>query len=308
MAKRDYYEILGVSKNATPEEIKKAYRSIALKNHPDRNPGNKQAEDTFKEASQAYEVLGDPEKRKKYDQYGHAAEGIHDGNFDQWFQGFRNGQYQGENFGPGGFGGGNFGGGFSDIFGDIFGELFGQGSSSGHQGFQTTQQKGRDVEYNTEISFDKAALGGDLEVRVQGHQLRVKIPAGVDTGSRIKLAGKGQSASQGGRPGDLYLVLKVKPHPLFEREGSNLYYEVPINFSQAALGTELEVPTLQDKVRLKIPPGTQSHSVLRLRGKGIQNSQKRTTGDLHVRVIVKTPVKLTSSQRQLFQELEKLSS
>ncbi len=308
MAKRDYYEVLGVSKNASPEEIKKAYRNIALKNHPDRNPGNKRAEEVFKEASQAYEVLGDPEKRKKYDQFGHAAEGIHDGDFDQWFQGFRQ---QGGNFGPGSFGGGfgtgNFGGGFADIFGDIFGELFGQ-DPTGPQGFQVPPQKGSDVEYSTEIPFERAAFGGDLEVRIQRKQLRVKIPAGVDTGSRIKLAGKGHPGNRGGSPGDLYLVLKVQPHSLFTREGNNLNYEVPISFSQAALGTEVEVPTLNDKVRLKIPAGTQSHSILRLRGKGIYNSQKGTTGDLHVRVVVKTPVKLTSAQRRLFEDLEKSSS
>ena len=346
MAKRDYYEILGVDRSASGDELKKAYRKVAMKYHPDRNPGDKEAEDKFKEASEAFEVLSDQSKRQRYDQFGHSAEGLGDG-----FSGFSQGA------------------GFGDIFGDIFGEFFGaNGERRGQRG-----EGGSDLQYNLEINFEDAAFGTSRELEIprmetcntcgglgarsqndietcnncggtgqqriqQGffsvattcaacsgrgqtirnvcntchgrtrvkktRKIRVNIPAGVDTGSRIKLSGEGEHGSNGGPNGDLYIVLRVQDHPVFEREGSDLFCEVPISFTQAALGSEIEVPTLEGKARLKIPAGTQSHKIFRLRNKGVAQIRRPERGDLHVRVVIETPTNLTSRQKELLEEFE----
>ena len=352
MAKRDYYEVLGVSKTASEDELKKAYRKVAMQHHPDRNPGDKAAEEKFKEASEAFGVLRDKEKRARYDQFGHAAEGLGEG-----FSGF-----------------GNFsgGGGFNDIFGDIFGEFFGSSGGGGNRG-----ERGADLQYNLEISFEESAFGGSKEIDVprmetcdtcgglgarserdieicqacggSGQQriqqgffsvattcsrcggrgktirqacnkcggrtripktkrLRINIPAGVNTGSRIKLTGEGEHGSMGGPPGDLYVALHVQPHPVFEREGSDLFCEVPVSFAQTALGTELEVPTLDGKARLKIPAGSQTHKIFRMRNQGIAQLRGGGRGDLHIRIVVETPTNLTSRQQELLEEFDSLSS
>ncbi len=344
--KADYYELLGVSRNATEEEIKKAYRKAALRYHPDRNPGDKAAEEKFKELSEAYQVLIDPEKRAQYDRYGHAA-------FEQ-----------------GGFNGFDFTSNFEDIFGDIFGDFFGVGGRG-----RRRAQRGEDLSCNLEISFEEAAFGtektisvprmtlcegcqgtgakpgtapktcatcrGSGQVRFQqgfftvartcnrcGGQgkvitepcpachgagtvrkastLQVKIPAGIDTGARLKLRGEGEVGPSGGVPGDLYVLIRVREHPLFGRQHNDVVCEIPISFPQAALGAEIEVPTLEGKIKMKIPPGTQSGSVFRLRGKGIPDLRGGGRGDQLVRVIIEVPRKLTGRQRELLEEFARL--
>lgn len=353
MAKRDYYEVLGVEKAVSADELKKAYRKVALKFHPDRNPGDKEAEEKFKEATEAYEVLSDAGKRSRYDRFGHASVG----------QGADSGDF-------GGFGGGGFG----DVFNDIFGDFFG---NSQRGGGRSSARRGSDLQYNLEISFEEAAFGHTTEIdiprletcgpcgglgarsakdvevcqvcqgsgqqRVQqgffsvatsctqcrgegktirhacthchgqgrtrkSKRIRVNIPAGVDTGSRIKLSGEGEHGSNSGPAGDLYIAIQVKEHPIFERVDNDIYCEVPISFTQVALGTEIEVPTLEGAARLKIPSGSQTNKVFRLRNKGIAHLRGNRRGDLHVRIIVETPTNLTSKQRDLLTEFEKLSN
>lgn len=342
--KRDYYEVLGVDRGANEEELKKAYRKLALKYHPDRNPGNKEAEERFKELSEAYQVLTDPEKRAQYDQFGHAA------------------------FGDGGpfRGGFDFTSGFEDIFGDIFGEFFGTGT-----GRRRGRVRGDDLRYNLDITFEEAVFGTEKKIKVprqgpcdtcrgsgskpgtsprtcptcrgrgqvsfqqgffnvsrtcaqcrgegtiisdpcsscngQGrvrkfHTLSVKIPPGVDTGSRLKLKGEGESGISGGPGGDLYVVIQVEPHPLFVRDGLHIICEIPISFVQAALGVEIDVPTLEGKVKMKIPPGTQSGKVFRLKGRGVRDVHGYHQGDQLVRVMVETPTHLTARQKELLKE------
>ncbi len=349
MAKRDYYEVLGVSKNASADELKKAYRRLAMKHHPDRNPGDEQAETLFKEAKEAYEVLSDPQKRSAYDQFGHA--GV-------------DGQ------GAGGFGGGGFGGGagFADIFGDVFGDIFGGGRARGGA------SRGADLQYNLKLSLEEAVRGTTVEIRIpttepcqtcdgsgakpgtgkttcstcggqgvvriqqgffsiqqpcpdcggEGQKiedpctdcggtgrietqktLSVKIPAGVDTGDRIRHSGEGAPGEKGGPPGDLYILIDIKPHPLFRRDDADLLCDMPISFTTAALGGEIEVPTLDGKVSLKIPAETQTGKVFRLRGKGVRPVRGGTQGDLLVTVHVETPVKLNAEQRELLEAFER---
>jgi molecular chaperone DnaJ len=351
MSKRDYYEVLGVNKNASDAEIKKAYRRLAMKYHPDRNTGDKaaEAEKNFKEAKQAYEILADAQKRAAYDQFGHA------------------GVDPSMGAGPGGFGGGAS---FSDIFGDVFGDIF--GAARGHGG-GTRVQRGADLRYNLHLSLEDAVAGTTVKIRVptlvkctscggsgarkgtspktcdtcgghgqvrmqqgffsvqqtcprchgrgtmiedpcpschgqgrvQEHKtLSVKVPPGVDTGDRIRLAGEGEAGEQGGPPGDLYVQIAVKPHDIFTREDNHLFCEVPISFTTAALGGDLEVPTLDGKVMLKIPAGTQTGRMFRLRGKGIKPVRGGPVGDLMCRVLVETPVKLTSEQEELLRRLD----
>ncbi|MCU0833458.1 MAG: molecular chaperone DnaJ [Chromatiaceae bacterium] len=345
MSKRDYYEVLGVSRNASEADIKKAYRRLAMKYHPDRNAGPEAAEQ-FKEAKLAYEVLSDARKRSAYDQFGHA--GVES---------------------TGGVGGsGDFAGGaFSDIFGDVFGDIFG-GRSGGRR-----VHRGADLRYDLTLTLEEAVAGKEVKIRlptlvdcqfcggtgaepgsrpktcttcngvgqvrmqqgffsiqqtcpdcrgtgtrienpchhcrgqgrVQEHKtLSVKIPAGVDTGDRIRLAGEGEAGERGGPAGDLYVQVQVQQHPIFTREDNNLFCEVPIGFVTAALGGELQVPTLDGKVVLKIPPGTQTGKMFRMRGKGVKSVRGGAVGDLICRVLVETPVNLTERQKDLLRQLD----
>lgn len=348
MAKRDYYEVLGVSRSATAEEIKKSYRRHAMKYHPDRNKDDAQAaEKKFKEAKEAYEVLSDSDKRAAYDQFGH--------------DGLRGGM--------GGPGGGFSAEGFGDIFGDVFGDIFGGGRrGAGPQVF-----RGADLGYELRLDLEKAVrgdsvtidvptqvscetcggsgarkgteptkcatCGGAGQVRMQQgffsiqqtcpackgagtvitdpcadchgrgrvHKtktLSVKVPAGVDDGDRIRLSGEGEAGRSGGPPGDLYVEIRVNPHKLFDREGADLSCEVPVSFATATLGGEVELPTLEGHVSLKIPAGTQSGKVFRLRGKGVTTVRDPRKGDLFARVAVETPVNLTAEQKDLLKKLD----
>lgn len=352
MSKRDFYEILGVQKNASEAELKKAFRRLAMKYHPDRNPDNADAEAKFKEAKEAYEVLNDPQKRAAYDQFGHAG-------VDQSAGGF-----------GGGAGGGQ--GGFGDIFEDIFGDIFGGGGGGGRGGANRAY-RGSDLQYNLELSLEEAVFGTTTDIRVPSMQgcdtckgsgakpgthpetcptchgqgqvriqqgffavqqtcpqchgsgkiiadpcpdchgqgrkeqqktLSVRIPAGVDSGDRVRLAGEGEAGLNGGPAGDLYVQVFVKDHELFKRDGDNLYCDVPIRFTTAALGGELDVPTLEGKVTLKIPAETQTGKQFRLRGKGVKSVRSASMGDLICRVVVETPVNLTKRQRELLAELD----
>ena len=351
MAKKDYYEVLGVSKNASDADLKKAYRRAAQKYHPDRNPDDAEAEEMFKACKEAYEVLSDARKRAAYDQFGHAG-------VDPSMGG-------GAGAGAGGFGGASF----SDIFGDVFGDIFGGGGGRGGQ----RVYRGADLRYNLELTLEEAVRGTTVKIRVPtyvscktcggtgarkgtrpttcttcgGHgqvrmqqgffsvqqtcprcngtgtivsdpctdchgegrireqkTLSVKVPAGVDTGDRIRLANEGEAGENGGPPGDLYVQIHVKEHPIFKREDSHLYCEVPISFTTAALGGELEVPTLDGRVMLKIPPETQTGKLFRMRGKGIKPVRGGPVGDLLCRVVVETPVHLSSKQKDLLRELD----
>jgi len=344
MAKRDYYEVLGVDKGASSPEIKKAFRRIAMKFHPDRNSDDKNSDEKFKEAQEAYEVLGDEEKKSAYDRFGHA--GV-DGNA----------------------GGGGGGAGFGDIFGDVFGDIFGGGGGGGRGG----PARGSDLRYDLQLDLEDAVKGKTVQidvptmtacepcdgsgarkgsspvtcttcqgagqvrmaqgffsvqqtcptchgrgqmisdpcgscrgqgVREERKTLSVKIPAGVDTGDRIRLSGKGEAGPHGGPPGDLYVQMVVRKHPIFVRDDSNLHCEVPISFAQAALGGDLEVPTLSGKVKLKIPAETQSGKLFRLRGKGVAPVRGGGVGDLLCRVVLETPVNLSAKQRELLQGFE----
>ena len=355
-AKRDYYEILGVQKTTSKEDIKKAYRKLAMQYHPDKNPGNAEAEAKFKEASEAAEVLLDEEKKAKYDQFGHAGVSGQGG------------------FGSGGFQQGDFGD-FSDIFGDIFGDMLGGGRGRGRGGRRNTGRPGDDLQMGIDLDFSEAAFGcektisltknikcdtcngtgakagsipttcdychGHGEVRRQQGfftvsstcpkcngsgqmikdpcgschgqgkkkkkvDLQVKVPAGIDQGQRLKLSNEGDAGSNGGPNGDLYVVINIKKHDIFERDEFDVHCTVPISFSKAALGTELEVPTLTGKVALKIPAGTQSGVKMRLKGKGIQRLGGYGQGDQIVTVHVETPTKLSSEQKDLFQRLADL--
>jgi molecular chaperone DnaJ len=351
MSKRDYYEILGVNKDANDDEIKKAYRKLAMKFHPDRNPDNPKAEEHFKEAKEAYEMLSDASKRSAYDQYGHAG-------VDQ-------------QSGMGGAGG--FGGGFADAFGDIFGDIFG---GAGGRGGRSNVYRGADLRYNLEISLEEAARGTETKIRIPtmaecdtchgsgakagskpetcptcaGHgqvrmqqgffsiqqacpkchgsgkviahpcptcqgsgrvkqykTLAVKIPSGVDEGDRIRLSGEGEAGVNGGPPGDLYVVIQIKPHSVFQRDHNDLHCEMPISFTTAALGGEIEIPTLDGHAKIKIPAETQSGKVFRLRGKGIKGVRSNAHGDLMCHMVVETPVSLTERQKELLRELDTLN-
>ena len=348
MAKRDYYEVLGVDKGASDKEIKKAYRRMAMKYHPDRNPDDKDAEEHFKEVNEAMEVLSDDQKKGAYDQYGHAGVDQNMG-------------------GAGGFGGG---GNFSDVFGDVFGDIFGAGGAGGGR---SSVQRGSDLRYQLDLSLEEAVKGANKKIKIptlvgcntcngsgakkgtkptgcttcggvgqvrmqQGFfsvqqtcpdcrgngkiikdpcrdchgegrtqeykTLSVKIPAGVDTGDRIRLAGEGEAGVNGGPAGDLYVQVAVADHSIFQRDGKHLYCDVPITFMDAALGGELEVPTLEGRVKLKIPAETQTGKLFRLRGKGVVPVRGGSAGDLMCRVTVETPIKLTERQKELLRELD----
>lgn len=352
MSKRDYYEVLGVQKNANEAEIKKAYRKLARQYHPDVNPNNPDAETKFKEVNEAFEVVGNPEKRAQYDQFGHAGMGGSGGGFD----------------------GANFGG-----FGDLFDMFFGGGGGGFGMGGQPRgPQKGSDLRYDMEISFAEAAFGLETEIDIprteecpacqgsgaasgthpvkcpkcrgtgqiqvqqntafgrfvnvrpcdqchgegqivdtpckdckgQGRvrkyrKIKVKIPGGVDSGSRLRITREGEAGLRGGPSGDLYVYIHVKPHAIFERHGHDVICEMPVSFVQATLGADIQVPTLDGKVELKIPEGTQSGTSFRIKGHGIPHLRGNARGDQHVRVKVITPKKLTDRQRELLAEFAK---
>ncbi len=356
--KRDYYEVLGVSRSASKEEIKKAYRKLALKYHPDRNPGDKKAENKFKEATEAYEILSDESKRRNYDQFGHAGVG--------------------SGFDAGGFGGGAAFRDFQDIFGDfsdIFGEFFGGGART-RGGRRSRVRRGDDLRYDLEITLMEAYQGTEKHIEVPrqtmcdgcqgsgcapGHKpstcpqcrgtgqismtqgffsisrtcnrcggagtiitnpcvkchgtgrvmtrnkVHVKVPPGALTGLKLKVSGEGEAGLNGGPPGDLYIVIIVQPHEIFDREGDDIICEVPISITQAALGTEMKVPTLDGKVKMKIPAGTQTGKVFRLSGKGMPSLRGYGHGDQLVRVVVETPKRLTPRQRELLEEFAQIS-
>ena len=347
MAKRDYYEVLGVNRDAPEEELKKAYRKLAMKWHPDRNPDNPKAEEHFKEAKEAYEILTDGSKRAAYDQFGHAG-------VDQAAAGA----------------GAGFSGNFADAFGDIFSDIFGGGRT------RSSVYRGADLRYNLEISLEDAARGADTRIRIptmeecatchgsgakpgtspstcptcHGHgqvrmqqgffsiqqtcprchgsgkivvspcaacsgagrvkqhkTLSVKIPAGVDEGDRIRLSGEGEAGMNGGPPGDLYVVIHLKPHPVFNRDHNDLHCEMPISFTTAAVGGDIEIPTLDGYAKVKVPTGTQTGQMFRLRGKGIKGVRSSSHGDLICHVAVETPVNLTARQKELLAELETIN-
>jgi molecular chaperone DnaJ len=345
MSKRDYYDVLGVSRNAGDDEIKKVYRKLAMEHHPDRNPDNPKSEDRFKEAKEAYEILSDPNKRTAYDQQGHA--GVDPS-----------------------MGGGNPHGFSSDTFGDVFGDIF------GGQGTQSNVYRGADLRYNMEITLEQAARGTETKIRVptmascdschgsgakqgsspstcptcNGHgqvrmqqgffsiqqtcpkchgsgkfvsnpcgkcfgegrtkqhkTLSVKIPAGVDDGDRIRLSGEGEAGVNSGPSGDLYVVVNLLAHSVFQRDNNDLHCEMPISFTTAALGGELQVPTIDGYAKIKVPAETQSGKIFRLRGKGIKGIRSHTHGDLMCHLMVETPVKLAARQKELLHELEALN-
>lgn len=346
MSKRDYYEVLGVDKGAAERDIKKAYKRLAMKFHPDRTQGDKGMEEKFKEVQEAYEILTDSQKRAAYDQYGHA--GVD------------------PNRGHGGQGAGDFG----DIFGDVFGDIFGGGRGGARQ---SRARQGSDLRYNLELSLEEAVRGKSVEIRVptlaecdtcdgsgakkgssaktcttchgqgqvqmrqgffavqqtcptcagkgkiisdpcsschgQGRvektkTLSVKVPAGVDTGDRIRLSSEGEAGENGAPPGDLYVQVHVKEHKIFTRDGNNLYCEVPLSFTLSALGGEINVPTLEGKVKLKVTPETQTGKMFRLRNKGVKSVRSGSVGDLICKVVIETPVNLNTRQKELLEELE----
>ena len=346
MAKRDYYEVLGVARGASETDVKKAYRRLAMKYHPDRNSsGDEAAEEKFKEASEAYEVLSDDEKRERYDRFGHA--GV-------------------DGVGGGGFNAGGFAD-ISDVFGDVFGDIFGGNRA------RRTPRRGRDLQYNLDLSLEQAVRGDRVEIRVptlaaceecdgsgakpgtspsrcaecdgrgqvrvsQGFfslqqtcprchgagrlvtdpcracsgrgrverrkTLSVEVPAGVDTGDRVRLSGEGEAGPAGMPPGDLYVQMRVAEHPIFTRDNNHLYCEVPLGFADAALGGEIEVPTLDGRVKLKVPPETQTGKLFRLRGRGAPPVRGGTPGDILCRVVVETPVHLSEQQKDILREFK----
>jgi len=323
MAKRDYYDVLGVKKTASEEEIKKAFRKLAMKHHPDRNPGNKQAEERFKEINEAYAVLSDKQKRQQYDQFGPSGFSQRYSQEDI-FRGFdisdllKDLGFSFGRTGGGGRRGRNQYGGFEDLFGG-----FGRGQSGGQQtgdfrdifsggGYQDPgpfAQKGQDVDSELHLSFDEAARGIEKKVRFsKGNRIEevtVKVPAGIESGKKLRLAGKGMGGAGAGQAGDLYLKVNVAEHPVFKREGSDILVDKEIKISDAVLGTSIEVPTLEGNKNIKVPPGTQSNSRIRLKGFGFPRLQDGGKGDELVRIIIKYPRNLTERQKKLIEELRK---
>jgi len=353
--KKDYYEILSVNPHSSDQEIKRAYRQLALKYHPDKNPGDEEAAKKFKEAAEAYNVLGDKKKRAEYDRFGHAGQ-------------------RGTGFEFSGFDSTIFSD-FSDILGDLFGfgDIFGRPAARARRRAEY-KQRGADLQYNLEITLEEAAFGTEVKIRIprmdtcpicrgsgsatgtrkscpqcggsgqlmyrkgfmtisqtctvcrgvgniiadpckkckgKGRievekNLNIRIPAGVDTGSKLRIAGEGEAGLNGGPPGDLYVAVLIKEHPFFTRQDGDIHYKMPISFPQAALGDEVIVPTLNGEAKLKIPPGTQSSTRLKLKGKGIKYISSNSYGDEIVTVMVKTPTKLSREQKRLIQELKKL--
>lgn len=297
MAATDYYSVLGVEKSAAPEEIKKAFRKLAVKYHPDRNPNDKNAEDRFKEINEAYAVLSDPKKREEYDTYG--SSGFHKQyTREDIFRGFD----FGGTFKDMGMGGGE------DIFSRLFGGAFGGARGQGGKGpFRAGPRKGSDLEMEVDISFRDAALGTEKSVAFRRNgkreELKVKIPAGVDDGSKIRIPGKGSQGEGGEASGDLFLILRVRQDPVFTRDGGDLIVERSIPFSAACLGTSVDVPTLDGDKRLKIPAGIQPGTKIRLKGYGVKPLGSNSKGDLYVKISLHVPEALTTEQKRLVEEL-----
>ncbi len=305
MSQKDLYQTLGVSRTATAEEIKKAYRKLAMQYHPDKNPGDKRAEDKFKEITQAYDVLSDQEKRTNYDRFGQA-------DF-QGFQGFGRGAGAA---GAGGFGG-NYGGGqytgadFQDIFGDVFGDIFGQARGSTRGGSTRRPQKGADLRYTLNVTLEESALGTEKVIsffrqnkgKEESAKISVKVPAGIKEGQRLKLSSEGDTPSAGGAAGDLYVIIQIQDHPLFKRDQDDILLELPLNFTDAILGTTVEIPTLTGQVALKIPAGTHTGQLFRLKSKGIPKSKHSDGGDMIVKIIVDTPQGISGKDRELIEQL-----
>lgn len=309
---KDLYQLLGVSKSSSPDEIKKAYRKLAMQYHPDKNPGNKKAEDKFKEISSAYDVLSDPEKKRNYDQFGspdgNPFAGGAGGDAGGPFGGFRHQQRSG----PQGFTSDEQ---FSDLFGDAFGDLFRGGGMGGAAGGRTQRRqpaRGSDLRYTLNITFEEAAVGAEKVIhfvrqsgaKEDSSKLSVTVPAGVREGQRLKLTGEGDRISSG-TAGDLYVIIQIQPHMLFEREDADVILEVPVSFTQAILGAEVEIPTLFGKAQIKVPPGTHTGQVLRLKGKGFPKLGAGTSGDMLVRILVDTPSKISVKEKEMLEELSK---
>jgi molecular chaperone DnaJ len=300
LSKKDYYSLLNVSRSATADEIKKSYRKLAMQYHPDKNPGNKKAEEKFKEISEAYEVLSDTKKREMYDQFGHAGA---QGGFGGGFNGGGQGQGQGQD--P-----------FQDIFGDVFSEIFGArgyGTGAGTGGPRRRQQKGSDLRYTLNIAFEEAALGAEKVIsfvrqrngKDETAKLSVNVPAGVKDDQRLKLAGEGDSPAGGGAAGDLYVIIKIQEHPLFKRQDEDILMDLPVTYTDAILGTSVEIPTLSGKAVIRIPPGTHTGQTFRLKGKGFPKIGGFGSGDMLVRLMVDTPEKISNRQKELLEELSK---
>jgi len=293
MAQTEYYKTLGLDKNASPEEIKKAFRKLAVKFHPDRNPGDKSAEDKFKDINEAYAVLSDPQKKEQYDTYG--SSGFH----KQYSQEdiFRNFDFGGT-FKDMGMGGGE------DIFSRLFGGRSGRG---GRGGFRAGPQRGSDLEMETDVSFRDSVQGAEKVIAFRRNgvreELKVKIPAGVDNGSKIRITGKGGQGEGGGPAGDLFLIIRTLPDPVFIRDGGDLFVERSIPFSAACLGVSLEVPTLEGDKRIKVPAGIQPGTKIRLKGCGVKTLASNTKGDLYVKIGVHVPEALNPEQKKLVEEL-----
>ncbi len=296
MSQTDYYKTLGVDKKATPDEIKKAFRKLAVKYHPDRNPGDKSAEEKFKEINEAYAVLSDPQKKEQYDTYG--SSGFH----KQYSQEdiFRNFDFGGT-FRDMGMGGGE------DIFSRLFGGGMGRGGRGSRGGFRPGPQRGSDLEMETDVSFRDAVNGAEKVIAFRRNgvreELKVKIPAGVDNGSRIRISGKGSPGEGGGPSGDLFLIIRTMPDPVFTRDGGDLFVDRSISFSAACLGVSLDVPTLEGDKRIKVPAGIQPGTKIRLKGCGVKTLSSNTKGDLYVKIGLHVPERLNSDQKKLVEEL-----
>lgn len=295
MSKRDYYEVLGVGKNASDDEIKKAYRKLAIKYHPDKNPGDKEAEEKFKEISEAHEVLSDKQKRARYDQFGHAGVGGASGNPFGSAGGnpFQGGQYSfnGQSFNF------DFGGGGLD---DILGSLFGFGAGAGGR---RRPMRGPDYQTNLVITFEEAIFGTTKSININGQTIKLKVPAGIDDGMSIRLAGRGGPAPEdGGEKGDLYVQVRVKPHKHLTREGAIILSEEKISMVDAALGTEITVETVDGNITMKVPAGTQSGTPFKLSGHGVPFRKDGDRGPHIVTIIVEIPKKLTKHQKELLEE------
>lgn len=288
MSKRDYYEVLGVPKNASDDEIKKAYRKLAIKYHPDKNPGDKEAEEKFKEVSEAHEVLSDKQKRARYDQFGHA--GVNGGASNPFGNGNPFGNFNGQSFSF------EFGGGGLD---DILGSLFGFGPGA------RRPRRGADYRTQVTITFEESIFGAEKQISASGESFKIKIPAGIDDGMQIRLRGKGGEAPEGGEKGDLYVVVHVKPHKHLTREGTLILSEEKISMVDAALGTEIEVETVDGKITMKVPAGTQSGTPFKLSGHGVPFRADGDRGPHIVTIIVETPKNLTKKQREILEEFKK---